>query len=61
MNFGLRRCDCGDGEPILFIERRTGTFSYFCPECCLHTKEFVKKEDAREAWNKREYGEDVPF
>ena len=61
MNSRLRWCECGDGPPILFVERRTGTFSYFCPECCLHTGEFAKKDDAAKAWNNNEYREEVPF
>lgn len=48
-------CKCGCGEhPILMVHRKMGTYSYFCPDCGDITSEYVRKEDAVEAWNRGE-------
>lgn len=50
-----RICDCGCGQhPVLMTHREYGTYSYWCPDCDMCTGEFIKKEDAVEAWNRKE-------
>ena len=55
-----RICDCGCGEhPVLMVMPYYGTYSYCCTYCGMVTEEFIKKEDAVEAWNRKEVRECV--